>query len=194
MKIKLVSILFFIGFSIPAFAQWGIKGGLNYSDIAKHPNVSYRLGGYIGVTYDKPLSSKWYFQPGLLFTSYGTNIEGIPGFFKPGSHVAIYGVEAPFNFSFRPKIGENMKLVTDAGLYARYGLFGEKKYVYTDGETIQGSPFDAYNRFDLGINFGLGIQKGIYSVSASYLAGIANAEKGISTSHQMFRLSIGYQF
>jgi hypothetical protein len=196
MKTKLVTFLLFIVITTPAFSQWGIKGGLNYSDIAQYQDASYRLGAHLGITFDKALSANWYFQPGLLFTSYGTNLKAIPNFAKSG-HVVLYGFEVPLNFSFRPSIGNNLKLLTEVGLYARYGLFGQKKYVYeavTGAGTVNESPFDAYNRFDLGANLGIGIQKGSYSVSAAYLVGLPSAQKGMGLPHQMFRVSLGYQF
>lgn len=191
---KFIQLLLVLFCSLNAFSQWGVKGGLNYTTIVPSRVCKYTFGGHIGGTYDLKLSNNWYLQPELLFTSIGCKL-GDNGSTLKGEYINIYALELPVNFSVRPVITNNTKLLFDFGLYARYGLFGHKKYTYYDFPTVSGSPFDAYNRFDTGINLGLGILKNRYFGILSLQRSFSYAEKrGGSDFHQGFRLSIGYKF
>lgn len=179
--------------AMPVFSQFGIKGGASLSRIANQSSAKDRFGGHLGVTYSKQLSEKFYFQPELLLTSYGTDIGDIVSVVKKG-YIDLWGIEAPLNMSFRPSIRDNMKLVVDAGVYLRYGLWGKRYYEYYDNPTIDGAAFDVYNRFDFGLNMGLGIQKGVYFGGISFQLGLSDAEKDTRYKHQTIRLSLGYLF
>lgn len=189
---KIIPILLLFFCSLNAYSQWGIKAGLNYSTITGGSLYDYRFSGHIGGTYDLKLSEKWYFQPELLFTSIGSDLKD-DGLVLKGGHVDIYALELPLNFSFRPVIGNDLKLLLDFGLYARLGLFGNKTYKYYESPKVDDSPFDAYNRFDTGINLGVGIQKSHYYGIIAFQRGISHAEKG-GGYHQVFKFSIGYKF
>lgn len=190
---KLIPLLLVLFCSLNAYPQWGIKGGLNYSNMTGSDVRKYVYGGHIGGTYDLKLSDKWYLQPELLFTSIGCKLED-DGLVLKGGHVNIYALELPVDFSFRPRISNDTKLLLDFGLYARCGLFGNKKYNYHSNPEVSGNPFDAYNRFDTGLNLGLGIQKNRYFGILSFQRGFSYADKGENSYHQGFRLSMGYKF
>ncbi|GHV17383.1 hypothetical protein FACS1894169_12510 [Bacteroidia bacterium] len=86
MKKKIIlNILVFI-FTLPVFCQFGIKGGVNLSTLTNYTSASYRFGGHIGLTFEKRLSDKWYFQPELLLSSSGANFGDISSVIK-GGHV-----------------------------------------------------------------------------------------------------------
>lgn len=192
MKVYILGILLlFCSFEVDA--KWGVKGGLNYSTITGLRLSDYKFSGHIGATYDLKLSNKWYLQPELLFTSIGCNLEDDELILKDG-HVKIYALEVPVNLSFRPVIVNDLKLLIDFGLYARYGLFGNKTYKYYEIAKVDNSPFDAYNRFDTGLNLGVGIIWNRYYGIFSFQRGFSSVEKGISSNHQIFKFSLGYKF
>ena len=186
-------LVVFLLISFNAYSQWGIKGGLNYSTLTGLNLPEYKLSGHIGATYDVKLSNKWFFEPELLFTSIGCNLKDDGLVFKEG-HVKIYALEVPLNFSYRPQIANNTKLLLDFGLYARYGLFGNTTYHYYEFEKVDDSPFDGYNRFDTGINLGLGVELKQYSGILSFQRGLSSAEKNTQSYHQVFKFSLGYKF
>lgn len=193
----LYSFLFFCVFTLPAFSQFGVKGGVNSTDLAGYNNVTENtVSVHLGGTYDYQLSNNWFFQPALLYTTVGFKLKDDKRLIKDGQ-VKIHALEMPLNFSFRPVINNNAKLLTDLGLYTRYGLFGNKMYeYYPDNHTpkVDESPFDAYNRFDIGVNLGIGLQIQQYYGKLSFHRGLSNAEKEISVYHEVFRVSIGYYF
>lgn len=192
---KLVLILILLPLSVPLFSQWGIKAGVNNSDLAGHYYDTESVFSFnIGGTYDCQLSGNWYFQPSLLFTSVGFDVKG-DGFIIKSGQVRIHALEVPLNLSFRPKIMNDIKLLADFGLYTRYGLFGNKTYeYYSDTPKDDESPFDAYNRFEIGFNLGAGVQVQQYYGMFSFHRGLSNAEKDISFYHKVFRISLGYYF
>lgn len=191
MKIIIPILLFFLC-SFNLYSQWGVKGGVNYTKITGSSLQKYKLFGHIGGTYDVKLSDKWYFQPELLFTSVGCDLKDDRTILR-GGHINIYALELPLNLSFRPTIAEKMNLLLDFGLYARYGLFGNKTYKYHDSSKIDNSPFDAFNRFDTGVNLGVGLQRNQYYGILSFQRGLSRATKGDSEYHQVFKLSFGYK-
>ena len=188
-------ILLFLSCSLTAHSQWGVKGGLNYSTITDMASTQYMPFGHLGVTYEKRMSNNWFLQPELLFTAVGCDLEDDKITLK-GGHINMYALELPVNFSFRPKVSEEINIIVDLGAYTRYGLFGNKTYrYYYDIPTVDGSPFDAFNRFDIGLNFGLGLQKNQYSGVFSLSRGFSHVQKNdAGTYHQVFRLSFGYKF
>lgn len=177
--------------TLTSFAQLGVKAGIDFSSIARVTGI-YEVGASAGVTYDIKLSKKTYFQPGLLFASNGFKFEPIEGFLKK-AHVHMYALEAPLIVSIRPTVGNKTNLIVDLGLYARYNLFGKEEYEYTDN-SVKGSPFDAYQRFDMGINLGFGLSYHRYSITGSYQHGFTTAEKGLNGPHRKIRISLGYLF
>lgn len=198
MKIKLLACLFILILlsTSNSYAQWGVKGGGNYTDISRVSPYVSRLGFHIGGTYELKLSEKWYVQPELLFTTAGCNFDNFGGGIKDG-YIKMYAFELPVNFSFRPKILKTFTLLTDMGLYARYAIDGNSKYVYADfleKPTQNTNPFEFFNRFDFGLNLGLGLQKNHCSATLTFQRGLSHAAKGSDEYHQGFKLSLGYKF
>lgn len=190
---KFIPLIVLLLFSLNSYSQWGVKGGVSMSTITDSNLSKYYLSGQIGGTYDIKLSEHWYLQPELLFTSIGCNLKNDGYVIKDGS-IKIYALELPINLSFRPALSDNVNLLIDFGVFARYGIFGNKTYNYHDGPEISQNPFDEYNRFDTGLNIGLGLQKNSYYGIFSFQRGLTHAEKDIEGSHQVLRFSLGYRF
>ncbi len=172
-------------------AQWSINGGCDFSSLTNCMESKIQTGFHVGTAYDIHLISSFHFQPGLLFTSNGFNFQ-TPFSFEKKKSVKMYALEAPLNFSFRPKLKKDFRLITDLGLYMRYGLFGNKEFKYVD-ETIKESSFVAYNRPDIGLNCGLGFGYKRIALIGSYQFGLTNAEKEISgMRHKKIRITLRY--
>lgn len=188
-KFLLLVICSFITFS--SFAQFSVKGGVDFSS-ATTGNVKSETGFHFGGAYDVALSKKIVFQPSVLFSSNGFSYQSNAAIKR--ADISMYAVEIPLVFSYRPHIGKTV-LLADAGLYTRYNLFGSKDYEYADGRLEDESPFDVYNRFDMGLNFGIGLSYHRYFISGTYQRGFTNIEKGITNfKRQKLRISIGYYF
>lgn len=193
MKSLILSGVFLL-YPVSVFAQWGLKGGVDFSTIFYSRSSStekYQPGFNIGAIYDVKVSRKMYFQPGLLFVTNGYDNEPY-GLLKKGK-INIYAIEVPWVMSFRPRMGDHMKLITDFGLYTRYGLFGKIKYDYTSGESTVYESFDDHMRFDMGLNLGIGVSYLDYALVGTYQLGLTDIQKNlIGVKHQKIRISLIY--
>lgn len=188
---KILIILFTALMIHPIWAQWGVTGGFDLSSIGRE-NPKIIPAFHIGSVYDLKLSNKFYFQPRLMFSSFGFGFS--PSYSLKKATVSMYGLEVPLLISFRPSLGTSTKLMVNAGPYAKYALFGKKHYEYSDNEIVTGSPFDAYNRTDIGFMLGIGLEHKQLQYGIDYQIGLNDAEKEISGGHRNFRISISYLF
>lgn len=188
-------VAFFVCLPFSAFSQWGVKAGIDWGTLAGHTLATYKTGFHVGVTYDAKLSKQFYFQPALLFSHHRFGYDKLESIGMGGGVIDKYLIEIPANISFRPSISPSAKLAIDYGLYVKYGLFGDTKYDYLDGTSVVKSAYDAYNRFDMGINLGAGVEFAKLYVGGAFQFGLTNGEKGFKTLHnKTFRISMGYKF
>ncbi|MDR0824338.1 MAG: PorT family protein [Prevotella sp.] len=196
MKLKL--LLFALLFSLSAYSQWGVKAGLDYGTLSGAYATKYKVGFHAGATYDFKLSEKFYFQPAALFSLHSFGFDGNKLFYLKDGTVDRYFLEIPANFSFRPAITSSTKLVIDFGLYAKYGLFGKLKYIVhseDNYETVRASSYDEYNRFDVGVNVGVGMEINRIYIGLGYQRGLTNEDGEVEAfRNQIFRISCGYKF
>lgn len=198
MKTKITLTLFTMLFPLMSFAQWGVKGGVDfsssYSTYSYSSDAKYQPGFNIGAIYDVKLSNKMYFQPGLLFVTNGLNFKTSALIKK--IQVSMYALEVPLVMSFRPNFGsDRFKLITDFGLYTRYGLFGQNKVEFPDKESTSTPSFDDYQRFDMGLNVGVGLSYYNYGLVVTYQLGFTDIEKGVNgLKHEKIRISFIYNF
>lgn len=179
---------------LSVFSQWGIKGGTGITSLSSMSVSKYKAMGHVGATYDFKLSEKWYIQPELTFSTNGTDLKSDGLYLKKG-HINTYALELPVALSFRPNISNDINLIFDCGWFIRYAMFGNKKYVYYEHETVSGNPFDAYKRFDTGFTIGAGLAIRQYYGIVSFLGGVTSIDKqNNDVYNRAFRLGLGYRF
>lgn len=193
-KFKFAVIVLIAFNSICAFSQLGVKVGGGVSTMVDGNYYQYRGVGTIGVSYETSIKKHFVFQPEILLSNIGVSLKDDGDYLKGGS-VALYGIEIPLNFSYRPSIGNGYKLLIDAGPYLFYGLFGNKKYEYYDQSIVEGNTFDAYNRFNAGVNLGIGLQlPSKYYGTINFQQGLSHITKDNNKYIRTIRLMIGYRF
>jgi hypothetical protein len=167
--------------------------GLNLSTITLKTNgvsskASTPAGIHFGGLIELPLKGRFTLQPGLLFSAKGSDykIDTIEFSISP-----IY-IEVPVNlvYSFGSDV---VKILLFAGPYFACGLGG---YKIGSGSAIENIRFGSgKNRdlkpFDIGFNFGAGINiKGLL-ISAQYGMGLANISPMASADTEMKNKVIG---
>jgi hypothetical protein len=177
-----------------AYSQWGVKGGINSSNIID-AHYAPMLSAHIGGTYDIRLSRKWFFTPELQAVYIGANIND-DGLIMKGGHMRFFSLELPVNISFRPPVSRTTSILVEGGLYGRFGLFGNTEYRFYDSSIdVNESTFSGYNRFDMGIQLGLGLQVKKYYGVLTLQQGLTSAQKGGGYyHHQVLKLSLGHKF
>lgn len=167
--------------------------GLNLSTITLKTNgvsskASTPAGIHFGGLIEVPLKGRFTLQPGLLFSAKGSDykVDTIEFSISP-----IY-IEVPVNvvYSFGSDV---VKILLFAGPYFACGLGG---YKIGSGSVIENIRFGSgKNRdlkpFDIGLNFGAGINiKGLL-ISAQYGMGLANISPMASADTEMKNKVIG---
>lgn len=209
----LLSLLILVGiaFSAKAQVEFGIKAGANFSNISQdfkdsdfEMTTKIKPGFHLGVIADVPFSDNFSFQPGLLYSSKGYNLDieksmenilgeplpdgaSIDGYFRGTFNY----IEVPLNFAFK---ANDFQIF--AGPYVALGLSGKQKYDFTikymgfsssDDDEMKLKPVfgevkaedldddeDAFTALDYGINAGVGYKVGPVLIQAGYSLGLGN--------------------
>jgi hypothetical protein len=196
MKNKIVILSAFI-MLLPCtlHAQWGVKIGTGLSsidDTGAKPIISAQIGG----NYDIQLSRKWFLTPEIQLVYFGGDLKG-DGLSLKDIQYRFLAFELPVNISFRPVLSRTTNLLVEGGIYFRYSFWGKRTPHYYDValENDNQSPFNRYDRFDPGLQLGIGIQKGRCYGLLSIQSDIAIGDA--LTNHyyrRSIRLSAGYRF
>lgn len=185
-------------FALAGFSQvkWDAKVGMSMTNMTETTDSKLKVGYTVGVGMDYAFSENWSLQSGLNFTGKGTKVEGV----KFNMHY----VELPVLAAYKFAVGENMKLVVNAGPYFACGLAGKMS---AEGESVKlfskedGADEALMNRFDLGIQYGVGLEVGEhYLVNLTGQNGLMNTLKNesvwgdASSKNIAFSISVGYRF
>lgn len=157
MKKILVLAVLAVGMMFCANAQettWGIRGGLNISNVADkytgnvengesksdyETDFKSRIGFHLGVIVDLGLSESFYIQPGLFFTTRGMKYKDSSEDEKYEEKYNLNYLQLPILASYRIALSDNVKWHINAGPYLAYGLGGKVKWEDSyDGETEKG--------------------------------------------------------
>ncbi len=193
-KLNLIAIvgLLFIGFSATAQeTAFGIKGGLNLSEIKiDDPEASYdsKTGYHAGI-FVRGKFNKVAIQPELLLYTQRGDFSG-PGY--TGNEDFTY-LTIPLMVKFYPVMGLNLQLGPQFGFL----LDGERTSDTIIG-TIKQDIKDQYESSDFAVSAGAGYDFSFgLSLDARYNIGVKdinNATNGEEAKSRVFLISIGWNF
>lgn len=179
-------------------------------------------GGFTaGAVVDINLREFFAIQPGFYYSSSshgyvstGTNADNFA--YVINSTSTAHRFRVPILASFRFNLGNDVKLIAEAGPYFDWGFGGNQEYNYNvfDGtdpskDLHKRSYFgNVSRRYDCGLEFGVGASYGRYSLHVHYLAGARNVvlpnscvDPGatsaecnrLSGHNKMWQFTIGYK-
>lgn len=178
----------------------GFRGGLNISssrgsyngnlikELAKQgidTRFDNEFGGHFGVITEIGITDWFYIQPGVYFTTksfdfYLSNAEKKPDYSWRRLY-ELYYLEIPVLASFRIELADDFKLHLDAGAFVACGVGGNvrdnvlKENIFDIGDLL-GNPFvkgeGGLNRFDAGLQFGVGFSYKEFFIGAAYDLGL----------------------
>ncbi len=210
-KICLLIVLCFVGISIHAQVQWGVKAGVNMSKwsqqdaniadpethaIMYYAEDDYAVGFSVGGTMNYQFNKSFSLQPELLFSLLQSNFKGELHNSDFGTEKSViryqnFYLQLPVNLKYSIELSNNNSVQLLAGPYIGYGLFGG---VFFNGENVNSKIFDFTDRLDYGLNFGLGYEiNHKYTINASYLLGLKEINP-LDSKWSSFQLSVGYLF
>jgi hypothetical protein len=200
LKLAMVITLLFAFGNMQAQVRFGPKAGINLSKMTMKTmglsvDPKFRPGFHVGVISDIPLVENLSLQPGLLFSTKGSNYDvDIFDFSMSPSFLEI-----PVNLAYSLGMDE-LNIILFAGPYAAYGIAG-KAEVEGESEDISfGSGIeDDLKPLDFGLNFGVGLNISNFLISAQYGIGLANLgtdadEVDIEMKNSVIGISVAYLF
>ncbi|MET0637731.1 MAG: outer membrane beta-barrel protein [Chitinophagaceae bacterium] len=189
----------------------GVRAGVNFSGVyegfgAKHFRSNLKTGLNVGFNAEVPVATRFYLQPGLLFSTKGYSVKAWKTVAK------LCYIELPVNLIFKSNWGSG-KLLLGAGPYLATAVGGSFRSEDSDGESDfefeeditwdQALTYTEYRkRLDGGVNFLVGYefvsklslqlngQLGLLNISPTIEGeSFYNSDKNIG-----FSLSVGYRF
>lgn len=183
-------------FALAGFSQvkWDAKFGMNFSNMTKFEDTKALPGFQLGVGMDYGFSENWSLQSGLMISSKGYKVK--EGEYKETTRPIYLDISILAAYKFN--ISDNTKFVINAGPYLAFGLGGKNKVDGVDeSEKVFGD--NGWNRFDLGIQYGIGLE-----LSDRYLINLTgqngficpwDTEDGEDKPKNMtFSIGVGYRF
>lgn len=217
--------------------SWNVKAGMTMNNMTKIEDSKMKLGYTFGVGVDYAINDMWAVQSGLNITAKGWKEEDMDedenG--KDVKYTTKYNpvyLELPILAAVKFNIADNMKLVVNAGPYLAFGLGGKasidapgdpsmklfKKYAADSDEADYIGGWEdnddantkraMMKRFDLGLQYGIGLEFGHYLVNLSGQYGFIKPLNGdmykydetgkkgdkISPKNMNFAITVGYKF
>lgn len=172
MKNRFIFTTFILLFTVTAFGQVGLRGGINtaseihsfsQNDISAAFQGENLTGYQVGLVYQfNPKRSGLGFEIGALLSQKGSvfrmDSASIVQSLIKGYHEINY-VEVPINLRLRLSFGGIIGVFGSAGVYGAYALRGKTVFESDIATLIQEESFDSFmNRIDYGYSYGGGVE------------------------------------
>ena len=121
--------------------------------------------------------------------------------------MTTYNLEMPINIGYAYNISEDVRLRIKVGPYVTYAISGESKVTgyntyYPDihssetehiNKTTKLSDISSYEKFCVGIQGGVGVEYGNFSLSATYQRGLTKLYENGKIYEQNVLITLGYK-
>jgi hypothetical protein len=206
--IKTTMILAALCLAGSAFGQGlGIHTGLNLSrlnfeDAQTGAEIKNLPGVSLGLVYNASLGKKMAFETGLIINQRGYSSSFESGQNSASAKLNLWYASAPLVFKKYFGVQDN-RVFVEFGSTVGFGLFGNSKTVTTrNGETTESKDEldwndDNINRFDAGVQLGLGYSFGKFEVGTSYYYGLISVDnEGMNSGlfNRTLDLNVSYFF
>jgi len=206
-KIFFSIIMLVCAYCLHSQTTFGVHAGVNFQNINGKDFLGDKLENGLAIGYNAgvnaqiPLAPEFYFQPGLMFSLKGSNLD-MTGF---DDEVRLGYIEVPLNLLFKPLVGTG-HLLLGFGPYVAYGVTSGKEkddVKYQSSVSLTDDPTDVYlKKFDAGANlffgyelannlsFQVNTQLGLLNILSDYP--VQNSKTNFKNTG--FGLSLGYRF
>ncbi|MCL2414333.1 MAG: PorT family protein [Bacteroidales bacterium] len=204
-KLLATTLTLFLTASLTAQISFGPRAGFNLTNLHEsHGSISingdFKPGFQLGVVANIPvLGDLLSIQPGLLFAQQGAKFNNFLGTGADATFNLNY-LQMPINAQFGFDVGQNARILLQAGPYLGFALGGTIKAEFqgrTQTTDINfGSGDMDTRRFDFGVGFGAGVEFGRFQVGIGYNLGIANLSNAdnVTTRNSGLALTVTYLF
>ena len=192
-KLLVIACVFVASFSYAQDLKFGVKGGLNLSNLVGDDveNTDIRTGIYLGGFLNKPLNDHLSFQPELIFSMQGA--KGEDGFSNNDLTFKLSYLNVPLLLKLQ--LGSTDKVHLFAGPQLGFVLKSEIEQEQGDMSGAQDVK-DQTNGVDFGLNFGLSfVVSDNMSLDVRYNRGLSKIfEEGGKSYNSVIQLGASYSF
>lgn len=155
----------------------------------------YNFNGYLGL------------QAGLAFNTYTAGSDRTTSQLPDYTEVTFHNLRLPVQLTASLRFTSDIRIILEAGAYAGYAVGGKIRYTMegTDGGIISDGTYplfpeeevsQAFNRFDMGLQFGAKFYIFGVGIGCSHIMGLNHFAKSPSIGSQTraFGLSVSYAF
>lgn len=179
--------------------QWILRAGLNFAGCTGDDADDYdsKVAYDVAVSFQKPISDFglfWGMELGL--GSRGCKLEESGDWGDYEENLLAHNVRfSPFTIGYAYNFTDQIKADVRLGGYASFDYAGKFK-VKEDGdeEDWDLGDLDGYNRFDAGINFGIGVWYDRFNLDFSLQRGFIDAIDDWEGKTSNFMIRLGYSF
>lgn len=179
---KLFALAALVAATLSASAQksgieWGLKGGLNLSDIQlDSEGMGQKLSYHLGLTMDVPLSKTVYVMSGIEHTRKGAKLEATTN--GGNNSINAHYVQLPLHLGMKFPMKGDTKFVVHAGPYVACATsiqaVSKNDIAKTEIDLLE---LGAFKRFDAGIGGGIGMEFGDINVGLGVDFGLTEMNK-----------------
>lgn len=184
---------------------FGIKAGVNISDISNYPvniNTYSKTGSHFGFTGDYFLTESFHFQPSLLISGKGAKgyyivpKEDYRPEYTAKKTINLYYLELPLMLAYKIPVTDILKLELQAGPTISIGIFGKTKDEAMGQEMFSSDSFMkkyGFNRTDFGIGGGVTAELfKHYRLGISYTKGLSSLQDQIGSKENPKNTNIAF--
>lgn len=203
MRKILLTIAFVTVAATSAFAQISVGAGYanNTTKVADSDKKTNTSGIYVEGSYNIPITQGLSIVPGLRYEYTTSSTNASLSFFSYQGTLNEHTLMAPVHAQYSIGIGDSASLILFAGPTFNYGLSSTFKNTgsalgATASKTEDLYANDYYNRFDISLGGGAGIQIGSFQLKVGYDFGLLNRvdSDNITCHTNQLRAGIAYLF
>jgi hypothetical protein len=191
MKKFLLSLAILVAVSISARAQFdlGIKGGVNFSNIAADNFHNSNITGYQAGIFAR-IGGGLYLQPEAYISSTGGDFNSNQNGTIYTGHVRFTNLDVPvlLGLRFGP---QNLNLRVMAGPVYNYILNTNENFSANFNGAF--NDFGKYNNSTLGYQAGAGIDLGALTVDARYQGGLSKWNSNYGQTPNIWMIGVGFK-
>ncbi|MCD7972419.1 MAG: PorT family protein [Candidatus Azobacteroides sp.] len=189
LKAFLFSGLFLIALTAGAQVSFGVKAGLNLSNITNFDDSQVKVGYKVGPSMQYSFQDNMAIQTALLLSSKGVKFDHLDG------KIDANYLELPISFAYKFPISYDTNVYVNAGPYFALGIFGKTSASVLDTEHHEDTfGSDRAKEFDFGFTFGVGMEVSQFNFGVNYDLGVTEVYDHGSHRNGNFWVSVGYQF
>lgn len=189
LKVTLIVVMLAVVSAVSAQVDFGVKGGINMSNVSGLGNTKAKVGFNIGVSADYDFAPNMGIQSGLFVSTKGFKVKGEILDEKINFNANLVYLQLPVHFAYKIDVTPGTRVFLHGGPYAAYGVGGS-----TGDSDIKAFGKNGFKPFDAGLGIGAGVELGRLFFDLGWDFGLVNIARMGDVKNQNAYLSVGYKF